>query len=138
MKDRYDIATAMYDRVLKSVVPRLSAETLDQAVEAVNSLVRLQRPVTWAMSDEPRVILGITSDQTVAYGEIGTLGFYHAVPYEGLHDRLERMVASARRRYKQMPSPGPAHIPNPSRISLENRQQLLRSLERLRKTKKRV
>ncbi len=89
----YDTLRERYDGLVKDVVPKLTANAVDEAVEAVNTLVHLQRPVGWAFSDEPRVVLGITSDKQIAvYGEVGRFGFYHAVPVGQLRQRISEMA----------------------------------------------
>ena len=101
MLDQYDVLRETYDSLVKTVVPTLTAETVDVAVDAVNTLVRLQRPVNWAFSEEPRVVLGMTSDkERVAYGEVTRLGFYHALPFDKLHQTVEKMVSEARTDYE--------------------------------------
>ena len=96
MQDQYDLLREAYDHVLQTEVPTLTAEETGIAVDAVNTLVRLQRPTAWASSDEPRVLLGISSDkERVAYGEVSSLGFYHALPYDVLYHRVKRMVNKA-------------------------------------------
>ncbi|GEM_PF-3696788 len=102
MGDQYDTLREIYDNFVKAIVPTLTIETVDDGVDAVNMLVRLQRPVDWAFTDEPRAVLGITSDkEKVAYGEGSRFGFYHALPFGELHQRVEEMVGKARTEYEE-------------------------------------
>ncbi|HIH12008.1 TPA: hypothetical protein HA241_07505 [Candidatus Woesearchaeota archaeon] len=97
MTDKYENLREAYDGLIKNIVPELTAQTVDEAVQAVNTLVRLQRPVNWAVSNEPRVILGVTSDgEKAVYGEVGRLGFYIAVPFNDLRERISTLVEEGR------------------------------------------
>lgn len=137
--DEYDILRESYSNILRQLVPKLTADRLPAAVEAVNDLVRLARPANWAMSDEPSIILGITSDRKmVAYSEGGTLGFYHGQAYESLHTRITGMLEKARREYDEgKPSPNPEILSEAdlrrTRVNrLDHAHTLLEDLVRLR------
>ena len=92
MSGKYESLRDTFDGLVKLTVPNLTAETVDVAVNAVNTLVRLQTPVDEAFSDKPRVLLGLTSDgEKVVYGEVGRFGSYHAVLFDELYDRVVGM-----------------------------------------------
>lgn len=96
MTDRYEALRETYDTFVRGIMPDLTAEKADLAIDHLNRIMRLQRPANWAMNDEPAVILGITSDkEKVAYGESGQLRFYHVVPYKEVFERVSRMVDKA-------------------------------------------
>ena len=93
MPDEYKKLRDTYDHFVRGIVPKLTAPDVDAAVGAINTLVRLQRPEEWAFSNKPRVILGVTIDgEKAVYGEVGRFGFYHADTFNGLHERISRMV----------------------------------------------
>jgi hypothetical protein len=101
MQDEYEALRDRYDAVVKDIVPKLSREHVQTAVDAVNSLIRLHKPMNWAMSDEPRAVLGISSDkETVVYGEVGRIGMYHAVPFDKLQGRVSGMLDKAKTEYE--------------------------------------
>ena len=78
---RYENLRRQLDNIVRIITPTLDAEIIDKAVEAVNTLVSLQRSPNMAFSDQPREVLGETSDRMrIVYGEVGVLGFYHADP----------------------------------------------------------
>lgn len=99
--DQYEDLREMYDSLVGDIVPKLTSENVGVAIEAVNTIVRLQRPADWTFSEEPREILGITSDgKMIAYGEGTRLGFYHARPLEEVYSDVEKMVVVARKEYE--------------------------------------
>ncbi len=101
MPDRYDTLQESCDTILREILPQLTVETVDRAVEAMNNIVCSIRPANWAFCDEPAEILGITSDQErVAYRKSGRLGLYRALPFDRLHQRISGMVAEARKDYE--------------------------------------
>lgn len=89
MSNQYHILRDKYDDLVKNLVPKLTIESVDEAIKAVNLLVRLQRPADWRYINEPRIILGMTADQErVVYGEAGMFAFYHALPYKELYQKV--------------------------------------------------
>jgi len=106
MKDQYEVLRERCDGLLNKAILKLTAETVDAAVERVNADVREQRPANWAISNEPEVvlvILGITSDgQKVVYRTTGRLGTYHVVSYDDLRLRVGRMVSEAQTEYNKI------------------------------------
>ena len=101
MPDRYDTLGESCDTILREILPLLTVENVDRAVEAMNNIVCSIRPPNWAFCDEPAEILGITSDQErVAYRKSGRLGLYHALPFDKLQQRISGMVAEARKDYE--------------------------------------
>lgn len=111
MSDEYNVLKERFDAFVRCVVPGLTAEKADRAVQAINGLVSLHRPYDWAFLDEPRVLLGMTSrGEMVVYGEGGRLGFYHVVPYDELHERVSSMVDRARESYTN----GKEFLPTPA------------------------
>lgn len=105
----YERVRQRYDGILRDIVPSLTAGTIDQAVGAVNALVRLQRLGDWTGSDSPQRILGITSDrEIVVYGGGGPLSFYHAEPLGSVEQRVSKMLASA---LQERDAPLPEELP---------------------------
>ena len=133
MADQYDALRDTYDSLVKDVVPKLTAETVDEAVGAVNTLVRLQRPTNCAFSNEPRVVLGITSDgEKIAYGEVSRFGFYHAVPAAELQDRVSGMLDKAKTEYEGQKDNTDAFFRRACYERLQHVESLLENLVALR------
>ncbi len=133
MPDKYDALRERYDGLVKDVVPKLTAETVDEAVRAVNILVRLQRPRDWAFSEEPRAVLGMTSDgERAVYGEVTRFGFYHAVPVDELHQSVSGMVDKARTDYEKQKDNPDAFFRRVSYERLQHVEGLLKDVVALR------
>ena len=133
MEDQYDALRERYDSLVKGVIPKLTAETVDEAIGAVNTLIRFQRPVSWAVSNEPGAVLGITSDGVkIAYREDSRFGFYHAVPAAELQDRVSGMLDKARTEYGYNKNDQNAFSHQASYERLQHVKSLLENLVALR------
>jgi len=96
MADKYDTLQEGCDSLLTAIVPSLTKDDVGTVIKDVNTLVRHQKPPSQAFTEQPRVILGITSDQElVVYGKAGKLGSYHAKPYVEVYAIVSRMCKRA-------------------------------------------
>lgn len=131
--DKYDILQEKCDGVVRDMLPYVGINNVDVVIDAVNTVVRSQRPINWAFSTEPKVLLGRTSDgERYAYREVSRLGFYHAVSYGDLHETISEMLAEAevdRQRYRDSPD---VFFRQATRQRLEHVHGLLGRLESLR------
>ena len=102
-KSNYADLEQAYDAFVEEMVPNLRDNTVNLAVEGVNSLVSLVRPTNWARilaspdasADvvPPAKILGVTRDgEKVVYADgSGKLPFYRARPFDEVRTALTRL-----------------------------------------------
>jgi len=93
----YQIKGHEYDDQIKKMIPNLESYMIESIIRTLNRIILHHSPSDGTNSDEPRILLGITSDgKNVVYKESGIIGYYRVVPLDEMHQRVLEMVEKAK------------------------------------------